>query len=293
MTSNGLPLNGSGPVAKVHTMMGFMRDDGAAFISYPVGSSPRVVLTSDSYRFRPVPISLRHLNKTSSHKLLLTIPYSLFPMARMRFSTPLMSLLRLPRTSNLGALTRRPRLLESNTTYSRVSGFMNSIGATKPLDSTPTFHIARLPLMLCIPWAIRTRSTSSRVIIEISGLIHSFFLKLRRCHSGELYYVFGTLPSTTTRPYRDNFDLPFMQETLDIWTSFARTFNPNPDSGFLRARGFEAVAEHLSKQERWSAVAESNLHGASLRVLQWESFMTRFEEVDQCDFLGFPLTFYD
>ena len=31
-----LPLNGSGQVANVHTMMGFMRDDGAGFIGYPV-----------------------------------------------------------------------------------------------------------------------------------------------------------------------------------------------------------------------------------------------------------------
>ncbi len=36
VTSTQLPLDGSGPVAHVHTMMGFMRDDGAAFIGYPV-----------------------------------------------------------------------------------------------------------------------------------------------------------------------------------------------------------------------------------------------------------------
>lgn len=36
ITSTGLALNGSGPIAHVHTMMGFMRDDGAAFIGYPV-----------------------------------------------------------------------------------------------------------------------------------------------------------------------------------------------------------------------------------------------------------------
>ena len=31
-----LILNGTGPVAHVHTMMGFMRDDGDPFIGLPV-----------------------------------------------------------------------------------------------------------------------------------------------------------------------------------------------------------------------------------------------------------------
>ncbi len=36
ITSQQLPVDGSGPVANVHTMMGFMRDDGGPFIGYPV-----------------------------------------------------------------------------------------------------------------------------------------------------------------------------------------------------------------------------------------------------------------
>ena len=37
-----LPLNGSAKIANVHAMIGFMRDDGAAFISAPVsGHNPR------------------------------------------------------------------------------------------------------------------------------------------------------------------------------------------------------------------------------------------------------------
>ncbi|GBE88738.1 hypothetical protein SCP_1401430 [Sparassis crispa] len=42
-----------------------------------------------------------------------------------------------------------------------------------------------------------------------------------KCHTGELYFFFGTLPSD--RPYRDAEDLPFMQTALDAWTAFART----------------------------------------------------------------------
>ena len=36
ITTDELVLNGTGHVAHVHTMMGYMRDDGAAFIGYPV-----------------------------------------------------------------------------------------------------------------------------------------------------------------------------------------------------------------------------------------------------------------
>jgi hypothetical protein len=39
LTSSGLPLNGSGPIANVHTLMGFTRDDGAAFIGFPTNSN--------------------------------------------------------------------------------------------------------------------------------------------------------------------------------------------------------------------------------------------------------------
>lgn len=42
ITSQQLPVDGSGPVANVHTMMGFMRDDGAAFIGYPVSRFSRI-----------------------------------------------------------------------------------------------------------------------------------------------------------------------------------------------------------------------------------------------------------
>ncbi|KAJ4395111.1 hypothetical protein N0V85_006681 [Neurospora sp. IMI 360204] len=59
-----------------------------------------------------------------------------------------------------------------------------------------------------------------------------------RCHSGELYYVFGNL-ARQGLPVRDEKDLPFEQFVLDSFASFIRTGDPNPDEGFLRARGFE------------------------------------------------------
>ena len=83
-----------------------------------------------------------------------------------------------------------------------------------------------------------------------------------------------------------------MQRIVDIWSSFARTFDPNPDPGFLAARGFNSTAQQLAAQPKWEPVTKANLRKASIQQLQWESVMVPFGHEEQCDFLGFPLTFY-
>lgn len=127
-----------------------------------------------------------------------------------------------------------------------------------------------------------------RISIDLVPVLGNF-----RCHSGELFYVFGNLPSTTDRPFRDDKDLPFMQQTVDIWTSFARTFNPNPDPAFLLAKGFPDSAAQFKSLSKWDPVTKDNVqHGKPLRQLEWPSSMTVFKEQEQCEFLGFPLDFY-
>jgi len=46
-------------------------------------------------------------------------------------------------------------------------------------------------------------------------------------------------------------DLPFTQKMVDIWTSFAKTVDPNPDPAYLLARGYTSVAQHLATQPKW------------------------------------------
>ena len=111
-----------------------------------------------------------------------------------------------------------------------------------------------------------------------------------RCHSGELYYVFGTLASL---PYRDANDLPFMKMSLDTWASFVRTYNPNPSPLFLAARGFTDVLARFAAQPQWEQVTSANLKKKPLRQLQWGSFMTVFKEEPQCSFLNFGMDYYD
>ena len=113
----------------------------------------------------------------------------------------------------------------------------------------------------------------------------------RRCHSGELYYVFGSLPAGA--PYRDEHDLPFMQMTLDTWTAFARTWNPNPDPAFLTSRGFASTAAQFAAQSPWMPVTSKNYRQSPLRELQWGSYMTNFKDASQCNFFDYPLDYYE
>ncbi|KAE9405290.1 alpha/beta-hydrolase [Gymnopus androsaceus JB14] len=57
-----------------------------------------------------------------------------------------------------------------------------------------------------------------------------------RCHSGDLYEVFGTY-YIFDQPVRIPEDISHTALIQDLWTSFARTGNPNPDQADLAARG--------------------------------------------------------
>ncbi|KAI8969416.1 carboxylesterase from carbohydrate esterase [Trametes punicea] len=254
ITSPQLPVDGSGPVANVHTMMGFMRDDGAAFIGYPRSANLTAGLIGAS------------LNTS-------VVDNPLFPEP----TGPNVTL-------NVFNVTARVttdvefRCLDQATAFSGVSHNLfksvwfyefNRSYQTPGFD--PNYPVCEAPI------------TPEHPLGDTS---QEYF----KCHSGELYYVFGTLPAD--RPYRDDQDLPFMQRMVDIWSAFARTFDPNPDPHFLAARGFTNTAQQLAEESRWEPVTKANLHGAPVRELQWDSFMTSFGQQDQCRFLGFPLTYY-
>jgi carboxylesterase type B len=62
-------------------------------------------------------------------------------------------------------------------------------------------------------------------------------LEYFKCHAGDLANNFGNV-ARVGFPERDQYDIPFGQLAVNYWTSFARTLDPNPDPGFLRARGY-------------------------------------------------------
>lgn len=113
-----------------------------------------------------------------------------------------------------------------------------------------------------------------------------------RCHSGELYYVFGNLHREGL-PMRDEGDLEFEQSVLDSFASFIRTGDPNPDDAWLRARGYyQQQRRHGRKGDRWEPSTKRG--GLKLRVLDWPaSRMSGFRDEKQCESLGLGLDYYE
>ncbi|KAI0642658.1 carboxylesterase from carbohydrate esterase [Trametes meyenii] len=254
LTSKQLPVDGSGPVANVHTLMGVMRDDAAALIGYPQSSNLTAGLLGAS------------LNTT-------VVNNPLFPEPTGTNAT-----LNVFNVTARVATDTEFRCLDQATAFSGVQHnlfksvwFYEFNRSYQPSVFDPNFPVCEAPV------------TPEHPLGDTSK---EYF----KCHSGELYYVFGTMPAD--RPYRDDQDLPFMQRMVDIWSSFARTYNPNPDPHFLAARGFTSTAQHLAKESRWEPVTMANLRKAPMRELQWESFMVPFASQEQCEFLGLPLSFY-
>jgi hypothetical protein len=110
-----------------------------------------------------------------------------------------------------------------------------------------------------------------------------------KCHSGELYAVFGTTVRQG-RPIRDQDDVPFSQYIVDTWSAFARTGDPTPDSAYLSARGFTNTTTYVAAAGTWNPVGKTD---TPIRVLDVLPRNERWRELEQCEILGQPLTYYE
>jgi hypothetical protein len=115
-------------------------------------------------------------------------------------------------------------------------------------------------------------------------------LPFYKCHSGELYLVFGTAVQNG-RPPRDDDDVPFSQFLVDTWSAFARTGDPVPDIGFLEARGFVNTTKYVEKSGKWDPVGEGN--EAPVRVLDVDVHNEKWREEEECEVLGQGLEFWE
>lgn len=66
-----------------------------------------------------------------------------------------------------------------------------------------------------------------------------------RCHSGDLYEVFGTY-YIFNQPVRVYGDIAYTNAVQDMWTSFAKTGNPNPDPKYLSVREYWSSVEFFA-----------------------------------------------
>lgn len=106
-----------------------------------------------------------------------------------------------------------------------------------------------------------------------------------KCHAGEQLLVFGTA-LRAGQPDRDGRDVPFMQLVVDYWASFARNLDPNPDRGYLLARGYTGTLAQVEARGRWEPVDGAN---PQMRLLQWDGGQIPFFRRDQCTAIGAPL----
>ena len=262
-----LPVTGTASSAYVPVMLGFMRDDGASFISFPKTASQNNITGL--------------LNPLGFDGLLTPDVLTLYPIPT---DTPSNTSLELYNASAAIATDSEFRCLDLASAYSAVlhgvwpSCHVFTFNRTyNGYDPNPP--VCEAPITAAHPY----------------GDPNEEYFK---CHSGELAYVFGTI-AYTGQPDRDGLDIPMSQMTVDQWTSFARTYDPNPDPAFLAARGFTNTTSALDKSGSWPAVDVSggaNYTDLRLKVFQYPGYEAPFDvfsSAERCESFGFGLEFYE
>lgn len=105
-----------------------------------------------------------------------------------------------------------------------------------------------------------------------------------RLHGSDLPWVFGNLGAI-----RDRLDLRSMELVSAYFAEFVRSGQPNPSTDYLRARGYSGVLEAVEHFDKWEEV--SHLEGPIQR-LDFPSARSTFQDMEQCEFLGYPMTHY-
>jgi hypothetical protein len=108
-----------------------------------------------------------------------------------------------------------------------------------------------------------------------------------KCHAGEKMIVFGTVIRAGL-PDRDGLDVSFMQLSVDYWSAFAWTQDPNPSKAYLEARGYWRTLQQIEKVGPWLGAKEGGW-----RLLQWNGRQQEVIEKTQCDALGLPIDFFE
>jgi carboxylesterase type B len=259
LKTNQLPLSSSAKesLSDVHLLQGLMRDDGGAITSYIQTTNISQAMNSNGFNTSVV------------------VNSGFFPVPEG-----------LNKTLNVFNVTSRvatDTIFRCSDQASAYAGVLNDVFA--PNQYFYEFNRSyQTPNWNPNPPVCQAPITSSHP----NGDPDQEYFK---CHSGELYYVFGTLVRMGY-PFRDTNDLLFEQFILDTWTSFARSYNPNPSEDFLKARGYTNTSTALQISGLWAPLSKSKVDGLTARLLQWPSQQVQFRDTDQCAALGWPLQLY-
>ncbi|KAJ9623298.1 hypothetical protein H2203_006238 [Taxawa tesnikishii (nom. ined.)] len=117
-------------------------------------------------------------------------------------------------------------------------------------------------------------------------------LEYFKCHAGEVAYVFGNFVPNGL-PDRDGLDIPFSQLIIDYWSAFARNSgNPNPESGYLAARGYTNSSRTMSTAGAWRP-AVAQVSARAIRQLGTTVGDIPWVDTAQCNVLNQSLTLYE
>lgn len=240
------------PEAPYKLMMGVMKDDGGALISYPTTTNNSAYLAANGW---DIPESTLD---------------SLFPTPPSANQT-----LNLFNVSSRLTTDGVFRCIDQATVHAGLeNGKYSSIyyyefERTYQLHDWPGTDVCQPPITPSHPYGDPS-------------------LPYFRCHSGELYVIFGNI-AFQGLPERDEYDLPFEQYTVDSFTSFVRTHDPNPDAGFLNARGYSNTSAALELAGAWRPAKKGDL---TMRIIDWPVSEDDFREEPQCNGIGVPLTYW-
>jgi carboxylesterase type B len=254
LTTSSLNLSPSAPKLPIPILSGVMHDDGSPFISYPTSTNLSAVLDSESFPTTTILDSLAFplppAANTSQAIFNLTSRISTDAQFRcLGQSTAYVA--------SKNAVFEKIYAYEFDRAYQLATYSPNPPACEAPVTSSHRFGDPTLPFY--------------------------------KCHSGELYIVFGTTVSQG-RPLRDADDVPFSQYIVDTWSAFARTGDPTPDAAFLEARGFVNTTEYVQRGGVWDPVGEGNQE--PVRVLDVRVRNEGWREVEQCEVLGQGLDFW-
>ncbi|KIM96048.1 hypothetical protein OIDMADRAFT_132746 [Oidiodendron maius Zn] len=251
-----LILNGSGHVANVHLTLGVMRDDAAALIPYPT-------TTNITQAIEEAGISPDfYINNTG-----------LFP---------------------------EPSGANATLDVFNVTAHMATDGELRCLDEAIAVAGVRNNIFKSVWFYEYTRSyqplsfaVNTPVCQAPTDAGHPYgdtSMPYFRCHAGDVYYTFGNL-IRQGQPQRDDIDLPFSQLIVDLYTSFARSYTPNPSLEYLRVRDYDSTLQQIDRPGGcWEPVERGE--NPTLRRLDWPSSQAVFNEVAQCNALGLPLDYF-
>ncbi|KAJ2915741.1 hypothetical protein MD484_g4690, partial [Candolleomyces efflorescens] len=256
ITTDELKMDGSGPAARAHVMFGWARDDGSDFI----GAWPGPETTALEILTRSG-LSTEIASKALSSDL---FPLGTGPNATWNLFN---------QTSRIATAGQFSCIDQATVIAAAKHRVFPSIFAYQ-FDRT---YVGWEP----IPGTCGPATTAEFPYGDTK-------LPYFRCHSGELSYMFGTLGQSSS-PFRDWDDLVMTQVSVDMWTAFARTYDPNPSLAFLNARGYTNTTVALKKGGKWGSVSGSR---TPLRRIDSPLWNSGWVEKAQCDLLGYPLDIY-